>query len=498
MSRAVLSIVVPLLVIRAAAPVIGAAPSSSKIGIHLIQNNTPGITQICNAHPRVIKILDVHGPMIDAARNYKAGTPNGIVVLRVYTPKHYDASVSPAAAATDFMNTVLAPALNSLSAADRALIDYVEGPNECDSTVCWGSLQDAQWFNAFWVSLAPLIANAGHKPCAFSIPVGNPPGTIGEMQEKLAAVVPALRLCKQLGGAWSYHAYTPAWSTDSNLQIWYALRYRQFYSYFAQSFPDLVDLPLILTEAGFDTGGSPTGSGWQANGTAQQYQDWLTWWDDQIVRDDYVLGSTLFQIGTPGWPSFEVEPIAGWLADYLIAHSTPKLTCSPASLQREIEVGGQAVAASFTVTNTGSKTMDYTIADNAAWMSANPTAGTSSGESDVIGVGFLTSGLAAGVYTGKITVTAPGADNSPQEIAVTLTVRPRPIPGDLDGDRSVDGDDVVRFAACMTGADSGPPAPSCTAADLDDDGDIDQADFGILQNCISGDGLIGDPDCASR
>lgn len=498
MGRTVLSVVVLWLVLWAAWPAAAAEPSSSKIGIHLIQNNTAGITQICNAHPRVIKILDVYGPMIDAARNYKAGTPNGIVVLRVYTPKRYDASAAPADCAADFMNTVLAPALNSLSAADRALIDYVEGPNECDSTVCWSTLQDAQWFNAFWLALAPQIADAGHKPCAFSIPVGNPPGTTSDMQQKLAAVVPALRLCKQLGGAWSYHAYTPNWSTDVGTQIWYSLRYRQFYSYFAQSFPDLADLPLILTEAGFDSGGSPTGSGWQANGTAQQYQDWLTWWDDQIVRDNYVLGSTLFQIGTPGWPSFEVEPIAGWLADYLVVHSVPELTCSPTSLQLEVEVGQQSPSTTFSVANTGSKAMSYTITENAAWMSTDPTGGTSSGEIDVIRVNLQTSGLSAGVYTATITVAAPGADNSPQDIPITLAVRPRPIPGDLDGDRSVDGDDVVRFAACMTGAGNGPPADSCTAADLDGDEDVDQADFGVLQNCISGDGLIGDPDCASR
>lgn len=475
-----------------------APPSSSKIGIHLIQNNTAGITQICNAHPRVIKILDVHSPMLDAARNYKATTPGGIVVLRVYTNKHYNSSDDPAASAADFMNTVLAPALNSLSAADRALIDYVEGPNECDSTVCWTTLQDAQWFNTFWVALAPLIADAGHKPCAFSIPVGNPPGTISEMQQKLAAIAPALRACKQRGGAWGYHAYTPTWSTDIGFQLWYSLRYRQFYSYFAQSFPDLIDMPLILTEAGFDSGGSPTGSGWQANGTAQQYQDWLTWWDDQLIRDNYVLGSTLFQIGTPGWPSFEVEPIAGWLATYLINHSLPVLSCSPTSFNAEVILGGNAASMNFTVTNLGHKTMSYTINENVSWMSVAPADGTSSGETDTIAVHFATTGLTEGVYTSNITVTAIGAENSPQSVEVKVTVRPRPIPGDLDGDRSVDGRDVVLFAACLTGSGHGPPAAQCTLADLDHDNDVDQSDFGVLQQCISGQSLPGDPDCAGQ
>ena len=72
------------------------------------------------------------------------------------------------------------------------LIDYLEGPNECDNGPCWLSLQDVTWFSDFWVALAPLIANAGFKPCAFSIPVGNP-NNRGGVQAALDRIVPALR-----------------------------------------------------------------------------------------------------------------------------------------------------------------------------------------------------------------------------------------------------------------------------------------------------------------
>ncbi len=471
--------------------------SGSKLGIHIIQNNTAGVRQICNAHPRVIKILDLQGSMLAAARNYKASTPDGIVVLRIFTTKYYSLTDNPAASAADFANTVLLPKLNLLSAADRALIDYVEGPNECESTPCWGSVEEAAWYNDFWVALAPLIADAGFKPCAFSIGVGGPPGELGEMQQKLAAIVPALRVCKQLGGAWSYHAYTPNWSTDSNFQWWYSLRYRQFYSFFAQSYPDLVNLPIILTEGGFDSGGSPTLSGWQANGTATQYEDWLTWWDAHIREDSYVLGSTLFQIGTSNWPSFDLEPIAGWFASYLGTQTAPSLSCSPLTLSSETIVGGNAAPTSFTVVNAGLNILTYSISENAFWMSVDPTSGTSTGEADSITVSFASAGLTPGTYTTSITVTAPGADNTPQTIGVTLTVREPPVPGDLNEDRHVDYHDVAIFLPCITGPAQGPPAIGCDLADIDSDDDVDQSDFGLLQRCMTGDTVFGDPNCAS-
>jgi hypothetical protein len=474
-------------------------PSHSKLGIHLIINNTTGVGQIVNAHPRVIKLLDASGPMIDAARAYKAGTPDGIVVLRVYTTRRYAIADDPAVSASDFFNNVIAPAVNPLSATDRALIDYVEGPNECDSTPCWSSVQDATWSSNFWVALAPLIANAGFKPCAFSIPVGNPPGDITAIHQTLDAIVPALRACKQRGGAWSYHGYTPNWDADVGVQVWYSLRYRQYYSYFAQAYPDLANMPLILTEAGFDSGGSATGSGWQANGTASQYETWLTWWDAQIRQDSYVLGSTIFQIGSPAtWPSFDLEPVAGWLAGYLDTQSAPLLVCSPKSLSATTLRGTNPASTTFTVTNVGHHAMSYSIADNATWLSVSPASGSSLGETDTIVASYTASGLAAGTYTGAILVMATGADDSPQTINVTLEVTELPVPGDMDGDRDVSTSDVLLFLNCMTGPQQASVSTGCVPADVDKDNDVDQSDFGLMQRCFGAEGVAVNANCAGQ
>ena len=47
------------------------------------------------------------------------------------------------------------------------------------------------------------------------------------------------------------------------------------------------------------TTGTPATSGWQARGTAAQYERWLNWFDRQISQDSYLLGCTLFENGDP-------------------------------------------------------------------------------------------------------------------------------------------------------------------------------------------------------
>src|SRR6185503_13476833 len=103
--------------------IMAAPPSTSRLSLHLIFNYTSGAQPVVNAHPRILKILDTGGAMLQAMRDYKAGTQGGVVVLRIYTTKHYTTANDPTASADDFWNTVLAPPINGLSPSDRALID---------------------------------------------------------------------------------------------------------------------------------------------------------------------------------------------------------------------------------------------------------------------------------------------------------------------------------------------------------------------------------------
>jgi len=76
-------------------------------------------------------------------------------------------------------------------------------------------------------------------------------------------------------------------------------------------------------------------------------------------------------------------------------------------------------AQNFLIENTGGLPLNWTVSDNATWLDCSPASGTNFGE---VSVSVNGSGLAAGTYTGAVTVSAPHAENSPQTVTVTLTV----------------------------------------------------------------------------
>ncbi len=294
------------------------SPASSKIGIHLIARYTDGAKKIVAANCPIIKILDTTPTMLAALADFKAKHPKGVAILRIYTPTRYEFGDDPKASARDYWEKRLSPGVKNLTAQQKQWIDYLEGPNECDNTPCWASLEDAKWFCEFSAELAEIMSRNGFKPCLGSIPVGNPPGPPEEVEAKIKAFIPALRVAKKLGGAWSYHPYTLKYTKDPGVEYHYSLRYRRFYEALGKCAPELAELPLLLTEGGVDSDGShPDRPGWKRD-TPEKFQDWLKWFDSEIKRDPYVKGVTLFEIGHPeNWDSFDLEPIADWLAGYL-------------------------------------------------------------------------------------------------------------------------------------------------------------------------------------
>jgi len=73
----------------------------------------------------------------------------------------------------------------------------------------------------------------------------------------------------------------------------------------------------------------------------------------------------------------------------------------------------------FTVSNTGEDSMNWTVSDSSGWLSCSPISGSDSGE---VTVSVNTSGLSQGQYTGSVTVSSDDAGNSPQSVSVTLNV----------------------------------------------------------------------------
>jgi hypothetical protein len=70
----------------------------------------------------------------------------------------------------------------------------------------------------------------------------------------------------------------------------------------------------------------------------------------------------------------------------------------------------------------GNGTLEWSAAETAGWLALSPASGSSTGEHDPVTVGVDAAGLQDGTYDALITITAPGAENTPQTVPVSLTV----------------------------------------------------------------------------
>lgn len=125
------------------------------------------------------------------------------------------------------------------------------------------------------------------------------------------------------------------------------------------------------------------------------------------------------------WPDGATQTVSGVAVDQLVqVFIRPDLAQSAATLAPACTRGQDAASQSFEVWNATVSTLAYSITDDAGWLSVTPASGTSQGERDTIQVTYNTDALATGTYSATITVDGGSATNSPQTIAVTLTVAP--------------------------------------------------------------------------
>jgi hypothetical protein len=283
-----------------------------KTGVFILSNYSSGAQQIVKSKSPILKVMDPQaiGSLMQAVKDFKSVNPSGVVVFRIYdgSGRKYTLADSPASSALNYFSLVIQPALNSLG-GNLQYFNFLETPNEFDSTPGLENPANAAWLSEFWSTLVDLNASKGVKTCVGSISVGNP----GDIKGSMNAFLPALKKAKQSGGALCYHAYTLSYTTDVNQELNTSLRYRQIHDAITGLDGSLASLPIILSEAGVDQNGNQQTSGWLARGTQTQYLNWLRWFDSEISKDSYVLGATLFQIGDTSWSSFNLEPLAGYL-----------------------------------------------------------------------------------------------------------------------------------------------------------------------------------------
>ncbi len=177
--------------------------------------------------------------------------------------------------------------------------------------------------------------------------------------------------------------------------------------------------------------------------------------------------------------------------------SLPTISRAPLNIVHTITEGQELSNDTFTIWNSGGGTLSYSITDNRDWIEVVPAAGSCASETDVISIQYSVSTLPPGFYEATITISDPNSTNKTGTILVSLTVQGVVIPGDFDGDKDVDQADFGRFQACVSGSGIEQPDQACLPARLDYDNDVDSQDIELFTACLTGQGVQGAPDCAA-
>jgi len=143
-----------------------------------------------------------------------------------------------------------------------------------------------------------------------------------------------------------------------------------------------------------------------------------------IVPHDASLGNYTFS----GFLAYYIGP-SGHIFENITGDSevevgliaTPAISHSPASFN-STQSGANIENKTLEIWNSGGGTLNWSLTDGAAWLSENPTSGSSTSEHDIVVVSVDTTGMSAGDYSASITIAADEASNSPQTVPVSLHV----------------------------------------------------------------------------
>lgn len=108
------------------------------------------------------------------------------------------------------------------------------------------------------------------------------------------------------------------------------------------------------------------------------------------------------------------------------AAPTPTIGVSATNISfTGVQGGGNPSAQALTISNTGAGTLNWSITENAPWLTPSALSGTGPGS---ITFSVNTAGMTAGTYTAPVTISATGATNTPQTVTVNLTLTAPSIP----------------------------------------------------------------------
>lgn len=203
-----------------------------------------------------------------------------------------------------------------------------------------------------------------------------------------------------------------------------------------------------------------------------------------VTRMIVVTSNSLLRSSISQRYSQQVQPKVCAFAPEVCVPAGPTITQQPVS--QTVHPGESAL---FTVVATGSGSLAYQWQKN--------------------GTNLVDGGHYSGCTTSTLVVsTIDDSDAASYDCLVTdangstfsdpaqLTVVPILIPGDFDRDGDVDQEDFGHLQECISGPVTPQTDPACQDCLLDPDADVDIHDFAIFINCLSGSGVPADPACA--
>jgi hypothetical protein len=308
----------------------------TKLGLHILRA-APDISEYIQAGAAVVKCVGEWGLAKDV--------PEGMLVVGRKFQGDYDAQLqrssgkTPLEAAQQFVGDQLG--VYQLNPH----IVYWEGHNE----PVWSTPEEMSWYAQFEIERMKLMAQHGLRCVLGNFAAGTPP------LELWPAFLPAIREGLKFKAILGLHEYSCPWlwwmtgsyqidpDADEGDEGWTTLRYRKVYRQYLSP-NDLGHMPLAITECGLDpmVGPQPPGSpggAWRDLGrfwrehdnepdAADYYYRQLVWYDEELQKDDYVVGATIFTFGSWGgtWSRFDVagSDVAKKLTAYAKKHPAEK------------------------------------------------------------------------------------------------------------------------------------------------------------------------------
>ena len=290
----------------------------SKIGLHVTRNSSPAIMDfVRSAQPAVVAAVGDVGWLTEV----KEDSPDTVTIGR-FAELDQTFEGDPIERARAFVGAHVERYLSNPG------VDYWLGWNEPIIDELW----QMDWYASFEAERAVAMAELGLKVAVGNFSAGTPEA------DEFALFVPAIAVVKEFGGILAVHEYSaptmregvgagiPGFENREDHGA-LTLRYRYWYEHFLR--PNDLVIPLVVTEAGVDGGvlvdRERDLNGWRdfgsqplagdvigrSLGRTEAYLEQISWYDDELRRDSFVLGFAIFNVGDRDgqWSSFDITGI---------------------------------------------------------------------------------------------------------------------------------------------------------------------------------------------